>query len=118
MSIGDSRRQLPCGIINSFLEDVVVESGTLVKDCGLVANTVVRRGRPLLIIGVYSASLGAVLVRCSVVEGSTEPHCKYGNGHSMSLAEETGSRHTRQFAELTIEIAAKVGLELWLGIMW
>ncbi|EER03223.1 conserved hypothetical protein [Perkinsus marinus ATCC 50983] len=94
VSIGDSRRQLPCGIVNSFLEDVTVESGTLVKDCGLVANTVVRRG--------------AVLVRCSVVEGSTESHCKYGNGHSMSLAEETGSRRTRQFAELTIEIAAKV----------
>ncbi|KAF4720495.1 hypothetical protein FOZ62_024561 [Perkinsus olseni] len=90
----DGRRQLGCGIFNTVLEDVVIEEGTLVKDCGLVANTIVRKG--------------AALIRCGVVEGSSQPDCTYANGHTLPLAEETGSRDTEQFAELSIEIAAKV----------
>ncbi|KAF4690690.1 hypothetical protein FOZ60_017058 [Perkinsus olseni] len=90
----DGRRQLGCGIFNTVFEDVVIEEGTLVKDCGLVANTIVRKG--------------AALIRCGVVEGSSQPDCTYANGHTLPLAEETGSRDTEQFAELSIEIAAKV----------
>ncbi|KAF4665294.1 hypothetical protein FOL47_004667 [Perkinsus chesapeaki] len=86
-------RSLPCGIRNTVLEDAVIEEGTLVQDCGIVAHTTVRRG--------------AALLRCGVIQGGSLD-CTYGNGHTLPLAEETGSRDTKQFAELTIEVAAKV----------
>lgn len=66
----------------------------------------------LLILHLSSVSpltLGAALIRCGVIEGPSQSDCcRYGNGHTLPLAEETGSRETRQFAELSIEIAAKV----------
>lgn len=83
---------LPSGIYNSTLAHCCVGSNVLVRDVKLLSNYVVRED--------------AVLFDCGAI--STGPEAVFGNGVELPIAIETGGREVKAYAEITVEVAAKI----------
>jgi carbonic anhydrase/acetyltransferase-like protein (isoleucine patch superfamily) len=83
---------LPSGIYNSTLTQCSIGSNALVRDVKLLSSYVVRAG--------------AVLFDCGTI--STGPEAVFGNGVELPIAIETGGREVKAYAEITVEVAAKI----------
>ena len=83
---------LPSGIYNSTIVDSVVEDDVLVREVKLLSNYVVKKGSILF-------NNGTVVCK---------EKADFGNGGELSIAIETGGREVRIFAEITVDIAAKI----------
>ncbi|MFH1009541.1 MAG: DUF4954 family protein, partial [Candidatus Latescibacterota bacterium] len=83
---------LPSGIINSTLSDCSIGANVLVRDVNLLSNYAVRQGAILFDCGTISTKRGAV----------------FGNGVELPIAIETGGREVKAYAEITVEVAAKI----------
>jgi len=83
---------LPCGIYNSIVIDCHIGDGVLIQDVKTLSN--------------YIVSDGAALFNCGVISAKDEN--TFGNGSELPIAIETGGREVKAYAEITIEVAAKV----------
>lgn len=84
--------KLPSGIYNSIVVDSNIADNVLIQDVKALSNYIVGDGAVLFNCGVISAK-----------EGTT-----FGNGSELPIAIETGGREVKAYAEITIEVAAKV----------
>lgn len=84
--------KLPSGIYNSVVVNSNIGAGVLIQDVKTLSN--------------YIVSDGALLFNCGIIaakEGSA-----FGNGSELPIAIETGGREVKTYAEMTIEVGAKV----------
>lgn len=86
---------LPCGVYGSTIVNSEIGNDCLVKDCGIIANYVVKEGAVIFGAGSLSAS----------------PDCVFGNGIAIPVGIETGGREVVACAELDIALAGRVALE-------
>lgn len=90
---------LPSGIYDSTLTDSVVHSGAFVERCGVISNTVIRRG--------------AVVRGCQTIScPGPSPH---GNGTQITIGPETGGREITITAESDLETLAAACLRTSTG---
>lgn len=83
---------LPSGLSNSRIANCVIGDNALVCETRLLANFLVGRGAVLFANGTLSAT----------------PPCRFGVGRALSLVVETGGREVGIYAEITVDVAARV----------
>ncbi|MEI8176896.1 MAG: DUF4954 family protein, partial [Candidatus Omnitrophota bacterium] len=83
---------LPAGIYNSVVINTNLGNDVLVQDVKTLAN--------------YIVADKAVVFNCGTVSAKSEN--AFGNGSELPIAIETGGREVKVYAEMTLEIAAKV----------
>jgi len=83
---------LPSGIYNSAISDSIIEDDVLISDVKLLSNYIVKKDAVLFNNGV---------IVC-------EENSNFGNGREISIAIETGGREVKTFAEINVDIAAKI----------
>jgi len=83
---------LPTGLSNSRITNCVIADNALVADTRLVANYLVGRNAVVFANGVVAAN----------------PPCRFGTGQALPIALETGGREVRVYAEITVDVAARI----------
>lgn len=83
---------LPTGLYNSRITNCVIADNALVAETGLLANYLVGRNAVLFANGTAAAN----------------PPCLFGTGQALALAVETGEREVEIYAEITVEVAARM----------
>jgi len=84
--------KVPSGIFNSILINSNIGDGVLIQDVKTLSN--------------YCVSDNAVLFNCGVISAKNEN--TFGNGSELPIAIETGGREVKTYAEMTVDIGAKV----------
>ena len=84
--------KLPSGVYNSAVTDCNIGDNVLIQDVKALSN--------------YIISDGVVLFNCGII--SAKSGNTFGNGSELPIAIETGGREVKTYAEITIDIAAKV----------
>jgi len=82
----------PTGIYNSRIVNSIIEDDCLISEVKLLSNYVVRKDAILFNDGT---------IVC-------EEKATFGNGGELPIAIETGGREVKIFAEITVDIAAKI----------
>jgi len=83
---------LPSGVYSSCVVSSIVEDDALVKEVKLLSNYVVKKG--------------SILFACGTIVSDEKTN--FGNGFEIPIAIETGGREVKVFAEITVDIAAKI----------
>jgi hypothetical protein len=83
---------MPSGIYKAVVANCEVGNGALIHNVGLLSNTVVEAG--------------AAIVCCDEV--AARPGTAFGNGREIGIAIETGGREVGLYAEITVDVAAKI----------
>jgi len=84
--------KVPSGIYNSIVVNSNIGDNVLIQDVKTLSNYIVLDS--------------AVLFNCGVISAKDEN--TFGNGSELPIAIETGGREVKAYAEITIEVAAKV----------
>ncbi|MCX5715588.1 MAG: DUF4954 family protein [Candidatus Omnitrophica bacterium] len=84
--------KLPSGIYNSVIVDSNIGDNVLIQDVKTLSN--------------YIVDDGAILFNCGIISAGKEN--TFGNGAELPIAIETGGREVKTYAEITIEVAAKI----------
>ena len=83
---------LPTGLSNSRIANCVIGDNALVSETRLLANVLVGKGAVLFANGTVAAS----------------PPCRFGVGRVIPVAVETGGREVGIYAEITVDVAARL----------
>jgi len=84
--------KIPCGLYNSVIVGCNIGDNALIQDVKTLAN--------------YIVSDNVVLLNCGTI--SSRKETLFGNGSELPIAIETGGREVKAYAEITLDIAAKV----------
>lgn len=84
--------KLPSGIYNSIIINSNIGDNILIQDVKTLSN--------------YIVSDEAVLFNCGVILAKSD--ITFGNGSELPIAIETGGREVKTYAEITVDVAAKV----------
>ncbi len=84
--------RMPTGIANSRIVNCVIGDDALVADTNLLANYLVGKGAVVFGNGTVAAN----------------PPCTFGTGRSLPLGLETGGRDVAIYAEITVDVAARL----------
>ena len=82
----------PAGIYSSLIINSVIEDDVFISGVKLLSNYVVRKG--------------SILFNCGTIIAGEKTN--FGNGSELPIAIETGGREVKAFAEITVDIAAKI----------
>ncbi|MCM8781712.1 MAG: DUF4954 family protein [Candidatus Omnitrophica bacterium] len=91
VEVSDSVK-LPSGIYNSIIVDSNIGDNVLIQDVKVLSNYIVLDE--------------VVLFNCGIIAAKKEN--TFGNGSDLPIAIETGGREVKTYAEITVDIAAKV----------
>ncbi len=83
---------MPSGVYRAVVVNSEIGNNALIHNVGLLSNTVVDEG--------------AAVVTCAEI--AAEPGTAFGNGREVGIAIETGGREVKLYAEITVEVAAKI----------
>ncbi len=84
--------KIPTGLYNCRVVNSVIADNALVADTKLLANYLIGKKAVVFGNGVVSAN----------------PPCRFGTGQAISVGLETGGREVGIFAEITVDIAARI----------
>jgi carbonic anhydrase/acetyltransferase-like protein (isoleucine patch superfamily) len=84
----------PTGLSNSRIINCIIADDALVADTRLVANCLVGHNAVLFANGVIAAN----------------PPCRFGTGDAIPVAVETGGREVGIYAEITVDVAARIAV--------
>ena len=93
--------ELPAGIYNSTVVNCCIGNNVLVRDVKLLANYVVKEGAILLNDGTVSTKPGATF-------GNELDGDEFEDG--LPIAIETGGREVKVYAEIAVDVAAKIAM--------
>ncbi len=86
---------LQSGIYNSTIVNAEIDDDCLIKECGLIANYIIKGNSVVFRAGSLSA----------------EKNCKFGNGIKIPVGNETGGREVTSCAEVDISIAEQIAAQ-------
>jgi NDP-sugar pyrophosphorylase family protein len=86
---------LQSGIYNSTIVNSEIAGDCLIKNCGLIANNIVKENTVILNVGSLTA----------------EKNCAFGNGIKIPIGNETGGREVISCADIDISVAELIVTE-------